>query len=274
MVLEAIINPLKAEKKPWEMLIIGFVYCSVALFLGLWIFESHASLVMVFLTVLASIPLIYSTITLEEEKDLTMKDEHWLLKEHGKALSFFIFLFFGITIAITLWYVVLPSSLTLNLFSIQTQTISAINSKVTGNFAQSMGLVSKILLNSLKVLVFCLLFALVYGAGAIFILTWNASVIGVAIGNFIKSNLAAYSNYFHVTTFALIRYLTHGTFEILAYFIAGLAGGIISVAGMKHDFGSKKFEHVMIDSADLILIAIVILVVAAFIEVYVTPLFF
>ena len=34
---------------------------------------------------------------------------------------------------------------------------------------------------------FCLLFSLIYGSGAIFILTWNASVLGTAIGNYIKS---------------------------------------------------------------------------------------
>lgn len=274
MVLESIINPLAAEKRPWEMLVIGFVYCSVALFLSLWIFEGQASLVMVFLTVLACVPLMYSTINVEEEKDLTMKNEHWLLKEHSKALSFFMFLFLGITVAIALWYVVLPSSMVSNLFSIQTQTINTINSRVVGNFAQSMGLTSKILLNNLKVMVFCLLFAFAYGAGAIFILTWNASVIGVAIGNFVKSNLSNYSNYFHVTAFGLLRYLTHGSFEILAYFIAGLAGGIISIAVIRHDFRTKKFEHVVIDSADLILIAVLILILAALVEVYVTPLMF
>jgi len=100
MVLESIINPLKAEKEPWEMLVIGFIYCSVAILLSLWIFEGNASLVMVFLTVLASVPLMYSTIKMEEEKDLKMEEEKALIKEHGKALSFFVFLFLGITTAV------------------------------------------------------------------------------------------------------------------------------------------------------------------------------
>ena len=51
-------------------------------------FKQHASLVMVFLTVLASVPLVYSTMKLEEKKDRIMKSEKSLLIEHSKALVF------------------------------------------------------------------------------------------------------------------------------------------------------------------------------------------
>ena len=36
---------------------------------------------------------------------------------------------------------------------------------------------------------FCLLFAVFYGFGSIFILTWNASVIGTAMGTFAENEL-------------------------------------------------------------------------------------
>jgi len=274
MVLESLINPFKAEKEPWEMLIIGFIYCTIAIFLSLWIFEDSASLVMVFLTVMACVPLMYSVIKLEEEKDLKIKEEKKLIKEHGRALLFFIFLFLGITLAVSLWYVVLPQQTVNNLFYIQTKTITTINSKATGNFLSGINIVSKIFLNNLRVMIFCLLFAFIYGVGAIFILTWNASVIGVAIGSFIRNNIFHYNNLLHLTSKALLRYLPHGTLEILAYFIAGLAGGIISIAVIRHDFRTKKFEHIVTDSVDLILLAFLILFIAALIEVYVTPLIF
>ena len=35
----------------------------------------------------------------------------------------------------------------------------------------------------------------------------------------------------------MTRYMTHGIFEILAYFIGGLAGGLISVAIIRHGMG-------------------------------------
>jgi uncharacterized membrane protein SpoIIM required for sporulation len=283
MVLESLINPLVAEKKPFDMFFIGLLYTSIALFLSLWIFKEYASLVMVFLVTLACVPLIYSTIKIEEKKDLVIDDEKKLLKEHGKALSFFMFLFLGITLAIALWYVFLPTALVNDLFSIQQQTIVDINSDITGNAIAEFNMLSKIFFNNIKVLVFCLLFSFVYGTGSIFILSWNATVIGVAIGNLIRSQISLYSanvglvkvgNYFQVFSLGLLRYMTHGVPEILAYFVGGLAGGIISVAVIRHDFGTKKFEHILLDSTDLIILSVVLLVVAALIEVFITPILF
>ena len=141
----------------------------------------------------------------------------------------------------------------------------------------------KIFSHNMSVLFFCVFFAFFYGAGAIFILAWNASVIGAAIGNFIRRGLAdiltkmgflSIGSYLQVFSLSLLRYMTHGIFEILAYFIAGLAGGIISVAVIRHDFASKDFNHIIADSLDLLIIAIIVLFVAALVEVYITPLMF
>ena len=45
--------------------------------------------------------------------------------------------------------------------------------------------------NNMYVLIFTLVFSLIFGAGVIFILAWNASVIGAAIGIFTNSSLKA-----------------------------------------------------------------------------------
>lgn len=277
MVIESLVNPLKAERNPWEMFFIGALYSSVAILLSLWVFKPHASLVMVFLTVIACVPVIYGAIKLEEKKDLEIEDEKILIKEHGRALSFFIFMFLGITISFTLWYVFLPADLTQSLFSIQTKTISDINTQITGQGINQFTLFSKIFLNNVKVLIFCLIFAFIYGFGAIFILTWNASVIGTAIGNFIRSNISNtthIAHYFEITSLGILRYMIHGIPEILAYFMGGLSAGIISVAVIKHDFNSEKFQHVLLDSADLLLLSLAVLLIAALIETFVTPILF
>ncbi len=274
MVLESLINPFKAEKEPWEMFFVGLFYASIAIILSLWVFKQHASLVMVFLTVMACIPLIYNTIRMEEKKDTEIEEERALLKEHSRALSFFVFLFLGITISFTLWYIFVPQSTVNTLFGIQMQTISDINNKVTGQAVQSFSLFIKIFLNNIRVMVFCILFSFLYGAGAIFILTWNASVIGTAIGTFIRGNVSNAISYLHMAPLGILRYMIHGIPEIAAYFIAGLAGGIISVAVIAHDFDSKKFEHILLDSTDLLIISLAVLFIAAVIEVYITPMLF
>ncbi len=277
MVVESLINPFKAERRPWELFFVGAFYSSLAILMSLWVFKPHSSLVMVFLTVIACVPLMYGTVKLEEKKDLEIDDEKTLLKEHGRALSFFVFLFLGITISFTLWYIFLPADLTQTIFSVQTKTISDINTQITGQSVNQYSLFSKIFLNNVKVLIFCLIFAFIYGAGAIFILTWNASVIGTAIGNFVRSNIsnmATIPHYFQITSLGILRYMIHGVPEILAYFMGGLAAGIISIAVIKHDFRSEKFRHVLLDSADLLLLSLVVLLFAALIEVFITPLLF
>ena len=165
----------------------------------------------------------------------------------------------------------------------QTQTIIQIRSSVTGNAYETFRVFSDILANNLKVLIFCVLFSFLYGVGALFILTWNASVIGVAIGDTIRSgiyqlgqelNFNAGVQYLSVISYGLLRYSIHGIPEILSYFVAGLAGGIISVAAIRHDFGTKRFEKIVLDSSVLIILSLALVVGAAFLEVYVTPVFF
>jgi len=282
MVLESIINPLKAEQNPLRLFGIGFMYATIGLFLSLLVFEEHASLVMVFLTVFACVPLLYSTMKLEEKKDILIEKEYSLLKEHSKAISFLVLLFIGMVVAFSLWYVLLPAGASESLFKVQTQMISSLNRQITGNITGA-GVFGKIFLNNLKVMIFCILFSFLYGAGAIFILTWNASVIGVAVGNFIKTHLSTYATelgvnsigtYFYATSLGLLRYSLHGIPEILAYFVAGLAGGIISVAVIKHNYSTKAFERILLDSSNLIILSVFILFVAAAIEVFVTPIFF
>ena len=283
MVLESFISPVKAENKPWVMFFMGFAYALVAVFLSLWIFKQYSSLVMVFLTVIAALPLVFNTIKIEEDKDTKIKSEVSLLKEHSKALSFFIFMFMGFVFAFVLVYILFPADLVQLLFSTQLETIQSINSRVSGEFIGSSNIFAQIFLNNIKVLMFCIFFAFFYGAGAIFILAWNASVISAAMGTFIRDKIAEYAasvgslnifNYFYLFNLGLLRYSIHGIPEILAYFIGALAGGIISVAMINHDIESERFNNIMLDALDLTMVALFILFVAALVEVFVTPIFF
>ena len=279
MVLESLITPKGAERHPLTMFLFGVLYSSIAIFLGLWIFRDQASLIVVFLTVFACIPLMVRTMKFEEKTDLKLKNEASMLIHHEKAMKFFMFLFLGIVFGFSIWFLLLPPTTVQSLFSTQLATINAINNKVTGD-ATSVSLLWGIFMNNLKVMLFCLFFAFFYGAGAIFILTWNASVIAAAIGSFVRNNIGEYasqlgliklSGYMHIFSLGLLRYLTHGLFEILAYFIAGIAGGIISVAVLRHNLFDENFNKVLKDAGWLVALSLLVLLIAGLIEVYVTP---
>ncbi|MEM2954823.1 MAG: stage II sporulation protein M [Candidatus Nanoarchaeia archaeon] len=293
--LETLINPKKAERRPWQMVFIGILYAAVSLFvvdflfLKNYVFEKHISLLIICFTVIFSIPFFFYMIKLEEEKDIKISNEKKLIKEHSRALSALLFLFLGYVIAFSILFMVMPRETTSANFKAQIETYCLINSKfnveqcvtatLTGQqiseraiekiprIKEGMTRISTILSNNFYVLIFSLLFSFLFGAGAIFILAWNASVIAAAIGIFTKSNVANLH-------FGLARYLLHGLPEIASYFVAALAGGIISTAIIKHEFGREKFWHILQDSLDLIVLALVILIAAAFIEVFITPLLF
>jgi len=288
MVLESLIDADKAESTPGLMVLLGFFYTSLAMLLSFFIFKSYSSLFMIFLGTIASIPIMYRLMKLEEQKDVTDVEEKVLLKEHSKALFSMMYLFLGATICFAFWYVILPSGTISILFESQASTIASINGRAVTTLSTTgqvtgFGVFTKIFFNNVKVLLFCILFSFLYGAGALFILMWNASIVGTAIGNFIRTNIATLAaqaggigvaGYFSVVSIGLFKYAIHGFPEILAYFVAALAGGIISIAVINHDFSTRKFEHIILDSADLLMLSIFILFVAAILEVYVTPAIF
>jgi uncharacterized membrane protein SpoIIM required for sporulation len=283
MVLEALANPIKVEKTPIVAFLLGILYSSVAVFLSLWIFRQQSSMIMILLTVMAALPLIYSTFKIEESKDIVSINEISLLKEHSKVLMILVFLFVGFVVSFSFWYVLFPTELTNILFQTQTQTISAINNQVAGHVTQNSLVFSRILGNNLRVLAFSFLFSVIYGMGIIFILVWNASVIGTAMGHFIENSisqsLAKYGSvgvltYLNAMSMSILRYFTHGIPEMAAYFIGGLAGALVSIALVRKHFMTIKFERVLFDVTTLMVISLLLIVAAAVVEVYITPTFF
>jgi len=262
-----LINPSRAEKRPWEMFFIGAFYATVSLFLTKWIFSGdpvlskYTGILVVTFCVMLSIPFMYFAIKDEEEKDFRITGYFNLLKEHGKALNYFMFLFLGFIVAFSFWYIAFDDGN--ENFRAQIETFCIINrpshfdqcvsdygvnsvSKTTG-FLTSRDKIVNIFANNIYVLIFTLIFSLIFGAGAIFILAWNASVISAAIGIFSESSLIN-------LPLGLARYMIHGIPEIGSYFAGALAGGIISIAVIKHEVRTEKFWIILQDSLNLIIL--------------------
>lgn len=280
--IEMFVKPKRAERKPWELFFIGLLYSSVALLLVSFVFakdsvlSQYGGILVVTFTVLCCWPFMYYIVKLEEGKDVEITKEGKLVKEHWKALVAMIWLFLGLVVGFSIWYLAFPEQ-THNSFNAQIEVFCAINSPqnyegclanngisaLTGKVTAT-NLVMNIFANNVYVLMFTLFFSLAFGAGAIFILVWNASVIGAAVGMFAKSQ-------FVNLPLGLLRYMFHGIPEIAAYFIAALAGGIISVAVIRKDMEGDRKWNILQDALVLLIIAIIILFLSALLEVYITP---
>ena len=281
MVLESLMSAEYAEKKPAEMFIVAFAYTTIAILLSLWVFAEYAGLTMVFFTVMAAIPLMIKLIVLEERKLFSRAHE----VTHRATIPFFIFLFLGMVSAFTFFFTVLPDATVNQIFNVQISTIQSVNSKIMSQLSgQFFGdFFPLVIFNNLKVMTFAVLFSFIYGSGAIFILTWNASVLGVAIGSLIRELVAATATsvgavgigtYFGAVSISFSRYLIHGIPEIGAYFVAGLAGGIISVGVLRYQLFDEKFMVVMKDALFLLIVAVILVLISGAIEVLISPLFY
>ena len=283
---EMLVNPAKAERKPWEMFFVGVFYASISVLLVEWIFKNDpilkdvAGILVVTFTVMFSIPFMFYMFRIEETRSSQENTRTFqLIKDHRKALWAFMWLFIGFVLGFSFWYIILPTTESLEQ---QLGTFCSINKPGDDKCVES--IVSKpntsptafasnkermflIFANNIYVLIFTLVFSLLFGAGVIFILAWNASVIAEAIAIFTRSDL----NYLPV---AMLRYFVHGLPEIASYFVVALSGGMISFAVIRRDIGTERFWRVLQDSLNLVILAVILLFISALIEVFVTPMFF
>lgn len=265
MNLRVLVNPKEAEGHPLELFFVGLVYAALSVFLSLWLFPAHASIILIGMTVAASAPIVYHIISLEAKKDTFLRGERSLLIEHKKAILVFTFLFLGFVAGFTISFLFLPEASSAKAFSAQTDTIAALTTP-TGGFAMN-EFISAVLINNFRVLFFTTVLSILFGTGGILILAWNASVMSVAIGNVISQKLAVGSTHAVAVASSVSKYFTHGVPEIIAYLIGGVAGGILFHAIIRKVWSRQLFLDVFI----LLSLASALLVLAAAIEAYVTP---
>src|SRR3989339_611955 len=253
---ESIVNPKRMDKGPLKMLFIGLIYATLSLgivkfaFSGDPVLSQYSGIIVVTFCVMFSLPFMYFLIKQEEEEDEVVEGFFKVWKMHSDAVYSFMFLFLGFVLAFSFWYIIIGDS---TLFNAQIETYCMINSP--GNIE---GCVEKYDFSQKITSI---------GAGAIFILAWNASVIAAAIGIFTNYSLSG-------IPMGIVRYMIHGFPEIAAYFITALAGGIFGVGAIRNGFKSQKFLRVVENSIILLFIAIIIIIIAGLIEVYFTPILF
>ncbi|RLG18344.1 hypothetical protein DRN75_01945 [Nanoarchaeota archaeon] len=250
--LENIISPETAKKNPVTILLIGMLYATVGVISGSYLFPSEPDVAAIFITTVLCVPLIYK-FAQEEEVIEMHHNKIELIRQHWQLISLATLLFIGFIAAYIPLSAMYPQT-----FQAQIETINAITGK-----AISDDVLVLIVTNNLKVLGFSYVLSFLFGAGAVFILVWNTSVIAVAIMEFLTKNW---------TFLVFGRYLLHGIPELIGYFIGMIAGLLISIASVKYKPNSKGFIRLTLASIDMLLTAIVIILIAALIEVTISPL--
>ena len=228
----------------------------------------------------ALMPIINALLVSTEEREVDEDSMPFaFIATHFDVLHIYAWIFIGMIAAYTFWSVALPEDNSgctgmgcflpekSKVFSEQKKVYGGITGKLVGesecfsdrtkSFEKCFRLIFN---NNTWVMILAVIFSFIWGAGAIFLLGWNASVIGLFIGAEITSRSI------DAGIVRAISYLPHGIPEITAYFLAAIAGGIISAAISKKKFRKDELRIVFIDTFMLLLLAVITLLIGAFIE--------
>lgn len=259
--LESLVDFKEVNEKPYLMFVWAFTITSVAILLcsqiPFGIPNTDTGFIAILLTIIPSTYFITLLIKKEEllEESYIKKHLGGFWQRHEKDILLLLFFFAGMTVAFSIWTLFLPG----NFFLSQMGKITQIRGVTAGVSAEVTGFAffQRVFLNNLNVLLFSFLFAFIFGAGAIFILTWNASVLGVYIGQ-----LSKYLWYVPVVS---VSFIPHGLPEIAGYLCAGLAGGLFSAAIIRKN-STKVLKTVALDSAKILLLGVFLIFIGAVIE--------
>ncbi|MCJ7479256.1 MAG: stage II sporulation protein M [Candidatus Nanohaloarchaeota archaeon QJJ-7] len=193
---------------------------------------------------------------LEEEKVEISRDweETKLLERHAHQLELYLSFFLGSTLGFAISTFLVPKAF----YTVQNQVLETIRSP-TG-MVISNAVFEEILRNNLWVFSITFVLAFFISSGILFILAWNASVLGVLIGNLAGSAVKIPV----ITAF----YLPHGLLEIGGYVLAGIAGSLLSYS-VESEVMDENTELLLVtkDTVLMLVIGVVFILIAAVIEV-------
>ena len=268
MVLEHIFPEDWLESKGIFSFILGIGYSIVGMVIASVLFPSDPALVSVAITSMLLLPELYKIFSIEERSERLEKKVGFkaLWRDDVAVVRVYVFLFLGILLTYSIGTILLPSYQTNNLFREQLEI--RFGQGFSGNaIAFTNGMFTDILSNNFLVLMACFIMALLTGDGAIFLISWNASVWGSIFGITAKS-AATFSGQdsFYLFLIVMLVVFPHMILEAIAYFLAAISGSIISKDVLLEGFASDRFFEVFGFNLYLLLFGIIFLVLGAAVE--------
>ncbi|MFH0929390.1 MAG: stage II sporulation protein M [Candidatus Aenigmatarchaeota archaeon] len=263
MVLESILPVKKVIRNPVEMFIFSMIITFASIYLAELIFPgpSTGKIITLFITV-AVTPMIYGLFKEDEkvERDCAEhKNKKSFFDRHDEIIWCFSFLFLGVFLAVFTVAVLAPEAYVTSMFDDQMSEIERVTS-ISGSFSVA-SILNIIIMNNLRVMALSFVLSFLLGSGAVVIMAWNASILGLYLASFVRQGLM---EEFVMRTVGLIP---HAPIEIMAYFLAGIAGGIISVGLIREKLMSKEFGLIFKDALILMGLAVLAVLIGAVIEV-------
>lgn len=277
MVLEYILG--YEVKRPVHLFMTGAFYSSIAIFVSTILFFHAPSMVIVTFMTLPAVYIITQLLKRKSLEEVKVRSAFDFIKVNLDLVEMYMFLFLGMTAGIAFWFSVLPAGVADTLLSEQIYNLHSITQTVmTGGATlgyQTIGQTASsemfllIAANNIKLVLLMTLLSFVFASGALFILAWNATVVGVAIGFIIRrlSSETLLVGLAEGLPLGFAYYILHIIPEIVAYFTAAIAGAMISSAMMRYDPFGPKSRKLMLIAAALMGVAILMILFGAAVEI-------
>lgn len=240
MLPELIYREERAEDYPL-LIMLGVVSALAGFGAASFLFPSEVDILTV---IFASIPLVYplTRFFLEDENNGS---------PHIPEIQVYGSIFIGEVIGFLLLGMYFPGS-----FSLQSSLVGA------SGFAVFGGAFTGVLLNNLTVFGVILGLAAVIGSAGAFVLTWNASVLGVFFAKLVNA-IESGSGYFTCSpTPSPLCYAPHTFFEMTGFIIAGVSGSLISAALYREHLDRETWK----DYSKLVALGLFMILLGAFLE--------
>ncbi len=267
MVLEEI-KPEYVERRPYYAFLFGFAYVIIAYLTSFVFFPTTISVAILFLITLLLVPTVIRLMAIEERRERSDALQYFI-RDHRDIFEIYIFLFLGVFVG----FLILGLVVSLGIFNYQMNFLekqeglsselvkNRLSDGLKGDFKSFLGLLE----NNLFVAIVAFILSFFYGAGAMFLIVLNASIFSTFI-TFVINNVSNAVG--KITIFGI--FLVHMIPELAGFLFAAIAGGVVSKALLQERFGSERYMNVSKDSTFILLIAIILIILAAFLETYAT----
>jgi len=269
MVLENFLKSKSINSHSLLICFLSFVYVFIAYLVSYYFFSGFLSLAILFTLTLMVVPSMNTILSLDEKTDIKSGIKHFM-RNHRVVFKVYFFSFIGFFLGFLLLGSIFgyePFSYQLDLLKDQRGLSAGLiegfkNFEGNPGFENFVGVFS----TNLYVMLICFVLSLYFGAGAIFLVTLNASVFAVFISYVINYASKSFVHGLSIFGITLIYFIP----EIVGFLLAAVAGGVLSRLIVTKDYKKIDAGKVVQNVFVKLCLGILLILVAAFIEVYIS----
>jgi uncharacterized membrane protein SpoIIM required for sporulation len=265
MVLEQFLDRKIVLRHVLFVFVLSLAYVFVAYAVQNLFFPSQ-SLATVLLVTILLVPSLHHLIVIEEKIERTGSSHFW--KRHKTIIKCYLGAFLGLLAGFLILGIVNPNALDYQVSQLEQEHLrpEAI-SRFTGQpYTPDVTTATALFSHNIRYLLIGFFLSIFYGAGAIFLVVYNASFFAA----FIIEIFSRWTSAAYMTAVSLIHLLP----ESAGYILTAIAGATLSRAIIHEKLAGEQFRNVLRNCFFLLVFAMLFVLIAAFLETYVTAAMF